>query len=123
MKNVLIVDKDLGFLFWVGELLAGANYQPWPACNATDAINLMNSKRTVPLDLLIVNASMRGASRLIAHFRRNRDDLKVIAVDGQDKALAGVNAWSERPESGNARARQKWLRVIERMLGSYKRAA
>jgi DNA-binding NtrC family response regulator len=122
MKNVLIVDKDLGFLFWLGEILAGANYQPWPACNAADAINLMASKRSAPLDLLIVNASVRGASRLIAHFRRHRADLKVIAVDGHNRALAGVNAWSERPDPVNTRAKQKWLRAIDRML-SYKRAA
>jgi DNA-binding NtrC family response regulator len=123
MKNVLIVDKDLGFLFWLGELLAGAKYQPWPACTAADAISLMGSKRTVPLDLLIVDASLRGASRLIDHFRRNRTKLKVIAVDGHSKLLRGVDAWSEKPDPANARERQKWLRAVDRMLSGYKRAA
>ena len=124
MKNVLIVDDNLGFLYWLGETLAGAHYQPWPATSALEAAAFMRSRRLTQLDLLIVNPSLRGALQLIARLRRNQPGLKVLAVDPlNDRQVRGVNAWRARPNSGDRSARQEWLREIERMFIRQKRAA
>ena len=124
MKNVLIVDDNVGFLFWLGEVLANANYQPWPACSAADASKMLRTKRLAQLDLLVVNPSLRGATPLIARLRRTRPTLKVLAVDPlNDKQVRGVNAWHARPNRADVSARQEWLREVGRIFSTQKRAA
>ncbi|HEX3742388.1 MAG TPA: hypothetical protein VHW09_00595 [Bryobacteraceae bacterium] len=124
MKNVLIVDNNLGFLYWLGEALAAAKYQPWPACSATDAAAVLRTRRLAQLDLLIVNPSLRGISRFIAKLRRTRPNLKILAVDPvNDRQVHGVNAWHARPSRGDRAARQEWLHEVERVFGSHTRAA
>jgi DNA-binding response OmpR family regulator len=124
MKNVLIVDDNVGFLFWLGEILAGANYQPWPACSAADASKMLRTRHLAQLDLLVVNPSLRGATAFIARLRRNRPTLKVLAVDPlNDTQVRGVNAWHARPNRADVTARQQWLREVERIFSTQKRAA
>ena len=89
MKSILIVDSDVGFIFWLGAALSGAGYQPWPACSPSDAISVAGREALARLDLLIVNASLPGVSKLIAHFHRTQASLKVMALGPQDKTLYG----------------------------------
>jgi len=124
MKNILIVDDDLGFLFWLGAVLTAADYQPWPACSVSDAIGGVSRKSMVRIDLLIVNPSLAGVSKLIALLRRTQAGLKVMALGPQDKtALPSVNAW--RPKSGRSddSAKREWARAIKHLSGRQKRAA
>jgi DNA-binding response OmpR family regulator len=123
MKNILIVDNDLGFVFWLGAVLIAADYQPWPACSPSDAITLLSRRPLVRLDLLIVNASLPGASKLITHFRRTQVQLKVMALGPQDKTLPGVNAWRQKPSRTDDSAKQEWVRAIKHMFGRWYRAA
>jgi hypothetical protein len=124
MKNVLIVDSDLGFIFWLAEALVEARHQPWPACSAMDAISMIKSRKLAPLDLLVVNPSLSGAAHLIRDLRRSQPDLKVLAVDPlNDRQVRGVNAWRARPHSGDQPAREKWLREIDRVFNTRDRAA
>lgn len=124
MKNVLILDSDIGFIFWLAKLLVEENYQPWPACSVLDANSIMNRRHLAPLDLLVVNPSIHGASHLIDTMRRKQPDLKILAVDPMnDRQVRGVNAWRARPHSADQSAKQKWLRDIHRLLRSHHRAA
>ena len=124
MKNILIVDNDLGFVFWLGEVLAGANYQPWPACSVSEALPIMDRKLLIPLDLLIVNPSLPGASHLIAHSRRSQAELKVIALgSNNERVTPAVDAWRRKPNPADLSAGQKWVRAIDRMFSGHKRAA
>ena len=89
MKNVLIVDNDLGFIFWLGAALVGAGYRPWPACSPSDAISVANRKPLSRLHLLVVNASLPGVSKLIAHLRRTQAHLRVSALGPWRQTGAG----------------------------------
>jgi hypothetical protein len=124
VKNVLIVDSDVGFIFWLAEVLVEANYQPWPACSALEAVSLVGRRHLAPLDLLIVNPSLRGALHLMSRLRRVQPDLKILAVDPlNDRQVRGVTAWRARPNAGDQSAKQKWAREIERILSVHHRAA
>ena len=123
MKNILIVDSDLGFIYWLGAVLIAADYQPWPACSPSDAISVMDRKPSVRLDLLIVNASLPGVSKTIAHFRRTQADLKVMALGPQGKALPGINAWRRKPGLIDDSAKREWVRAVEYMSSGQDRAA
>jgi hypothetical protein len=123
LKNILIVENDLGFLFWLGGALIAGDYQPWPACGVSEAKALID-EANIPIDLLIVDPSIPGVSRLIAALRRSQARLKVIAVGAEGKIkLPGVNAWRRKPDSGEASAKQEWLEAVKSMIVGHKRAA
>jgi len=114
MKNILIVDNDLGFLVWLGSILTAADYQPWPACSISDALDLVRRKLAVQLDLLIVNPTVPGVSKLNAHLRRTQTHLKVMGLGRQDDAsLPGADAWRLKPGPTDDSARQEWVRAVD----------
>jgi hypothetical protein len=123
MKNVLIIDNDLGFVFWLGDVLVRAGYQPWPARSSSEATSLAERRPLRRLDLLIVKASLPGVSGLIAQFRRTYQHIKVMAVGPQNGTLPGVNAWHPLPGPSDDSATQEWVRAIKDMAGRQHRAA
>ena len=123
MKNILIVDNDLGFIFWLGAALMGAGYQAWPASSLSEAISVTSRKPLIRLDLLIVNGSLRGASEVIAHIRRTQSQLQVMALGPQGKTLHGVKPWQPTPGLSEDLARQEWVQAVKQMSGKRNRAA
>jgi DNA-binding NtrC family response regulator len=123
MKNILIVDSDVGFIFWLGAALSDAGYQPWPACNSSDAISVAGRKALARLDMLIVNASLPGVTKLIAHFHQTQLHLKVMALGPQDEGLNGVDAWHPAPRFSDDSAKREWVRAVKNMCGRQNRAA
>lgn len=123
MKNILIVENDLGFIFWLGGALNAANYQPWPACRVSEA-NALVGKAAVPIDLLIVNPSLPGVSKLIALLRRSQAQLRVIALGTEGKIkLPDINAWRRKPSPAEKSAKQEWLAAVKKMFTRHKRAS
>jgi hypothetical protein len=124
MKNVLIVDNDLGFVYWSAQALTGLNCQPWPACSAGDATSILFIRHLAPLDLLIVNPCLRGASLLISRLRRSQPNLKVLGLGVEnEKAIRGVHAWHPRPAPDDAVGKSNWLHEIESLFSDRTRAA
>jgi hypothetical protein len=80
-KTVLIVDRDLGFVFWLGSALGGAGYKVFPAKGVPEATALI-SELKLELDLLIVNSSLDGAGNLVDAVRYSRRELKSLSVRG-----------------------------------------
>jgi DNA-binding NtrC family response regulator len=122
MKNILIVDDDLGFIFWLGTALIAAGYRAWPASSSSEAISFVGRKPATRLDLLIVNASLPGVSKLIAHLHRTQVHLNVMAV-GPQGTLPGVNYFQATPGLMDDAAKEEWVRAVKRMSGKQNRAA
>jgi DNA-binding response OmpR family regulator len=125
MKNILIVENDLGFIFWLGGTLVAADYQPWPACGVSDATELVG-KAAIAIDLLIIDPSLPDATKLIAVLRRSQADLKVIALGAKAKTkLAGIDAWRRKPSPAQepAKQEQEWLETVKDVFIGHKRAA
>jgi hypothetical protein len=117
MKNILIVDNDLGFILWLGRVLIGAHQQPLPACNVSDAMVLADAAN--PVDLLIINSSLPHSSEFITKMRRTQSKIKVIALDDEVKErLPHDHAWRSSPGQSGPSAEQKWLKAIKGLLGS-----
>jgi hypothetical protein len=68
MVTVLIIDNDLGFMFWLGQILNEAGYAVLPAKSASEAVELM-SENNIEADLLIINPSLPGVVRLVGELR------------------------------------------------------
>src|SRR5712691_4519414 len=115
MNNLFTAEYHLGFIFWLGGALVAGDYQPWPACGISDATELVE-KAALPIDLLIVDPSLPGVSKLTAILRRSQAELKVIALGAEVKTkLTGINAWLRKPGPTQepAKQEQEWLEAVK----------
>ena len=118
MVTVLIIDNDLGFIFWLGQILNDAGYAALPAKSASEAVHLM-SENNIEADLLIINPSLSGVVRLAEELRRSRPGIKVVAstsVEDQTCDLRGVDHFLLKPVRADEALRQIWLQTIRRLL-------
>ena len=77
MDTVLIVDGDLGFVFWLGQKLNEIGHRAWPAVTVSDAVAL--AKRVNP-DVLIINRALPDAAQFVESRRRFHEHLRVFAL-------------------------------------------
>jgi len=119
-KIVLIVDRDLGFVFWLGQSLDRAGYQALPAKSSADAIALLG-RFHFEIDLLILNPFLEGAPALAETLLRSHRHLKIIAAieeqQPSETRLTGVDASKHKPSVLDKHSRTEWLETIERVCG------
>jgi hypothetical protein len=109
------VDRDLGFVFWLGQALDDAGYQALPAKSIGDATELLG-QLNLEIDLLIVGLSVLGAREFADAVRRFQGHLKVIAVvdewEEPSSPFRGADASERRPLNPDNASRLQWLRTI-----------
>jgi CheY-like chemotaxis protein len=120
---VLIVDHDLGFLMWLGELFAELGYSSVPALQGRQALALARRLK-LPVTILIVNPKLRGAGRMVQVLAAANPELRLIII--RDSApgapnqtdLAGLRVQGslERPLPWETISRQEWLAKIRKVL-------
>ena len=76
---VLIVDDELGFLWWLGETFVKAGYQVVPALSCREALSLL---KTLDLgaDLVLVDPKLSGASRMLRLLKQANPQLMIIFI-------------------------------------------
>ena len=79
MKTILILDHNVGFVFWLGKILGEAGHQAIPALDIQEASTLIGSLG-LTLDVLIMNPAAQGAAEFIVTLRREHEGLRVIAA-------------------------------------------
>ena len=113
MTNILLVDSDLGFTFWLGQLLDEAGYEAFPAKSVTDAIQLLDQLK-FQIDLLIVNPTLEGAVSFASDLRHSHPQIKIVAV--HDPEVSGdwpeVDASRSKTHRTDDAARNEWLSFI-----------
>ena|ERR1700688_4775029 len=117
--TVLILDRDLGFVFWLGQVLINAGYQALPA-NSCEAGTELVRQLNLGIDMLIVSYSLPGADVFLNSLRHSQGHLKVIAVldAGEEpvKALSGADAAQHRPSLVNEGVETEWAETIKGVL-------
>jgi hypothetical protein len=115
---VLIVDQDLGFVCWLGELLAQAGCRAVPALNSRDAVRLV-ADLNLPIDVAIVDPGLGGVGEAIKTLRGQYPSLRTIAIGtpGQDAAGA-IDAKDSlaRPRDSARISRQECLKNVRTVL-------
>jgi hypothetical protein len=115
VKTILVVESDLGFLFWLGYTLCGAGYMALPAKSCQNASELL-SRLNVGIRLLIVNCSMPDAGAFAEELRRSHRELKVIALigDGEEPGpvFPGANASQHKYSCLGEVSELEWLETI-----------
>jgi hypothetical protein len=77
--TVLIVDQDLGFVWWLGDILHGIGCTVVPALSCQQAIILMK-ELNLNVDLLFVDPSLGGVSSMIEALSMGQNRIKIVDV-------------------------------------------
>jgi hypothetical protein len=117
---VLLIDDDLGALFWLGQALDRAGYEAFPAKSVPDALALLGEFRIIVTGV-ILNCSLPGAANLIATLRQLYQHLKVISLasDEYAPAMPGVNAICCKPAEISEQSRADWMQTVRAVLSTY----
>ena len=119
-KATLIVDSDLGFVFWLGQGLDLVGYAAFPARSVPAAQKLLEEFKIV-VDLLIINPALADCDRLIQTLRGANRRVDVIAIYDNEAdlhRLPDVELRCQKPERIDESTRHDLIREIERVSPS-----
>lgn len=116
--TVWIVDDDLGFVWWLGEIFTEAGCRALPALSCEQAVSLMK-QLDVGIDLLVLNPQLPGVIRMLQMLRGADANFKVVAIGKIPPVLATAihpQANLERPSSSDSISRLEWLTKVRKLL-------
>jgi DNA-binding response OmpR family regulator len=113
LRTVLIVDTDLGFVFWLGKILSEAGYQSIPATNVSDALTMIATLELQP-DLSVLNPSVPGADLFIERQRPSKR--KIVAIGDAETSNIAVDGYKRKPSRADEQAKSDWLDFITGVL-------
>ena len=123
--TVWIVDGDLGFVWWLGEIFTEAGCRALPALSCEQAVSLMK-KLNVGIDLLVLNPQLPGVIRMLKILSSAHPNFKIVAIGNASPALITAihpQANLERPSSSDSISRPEWLKKIRKLLKEMAAAA
>jgi CheY-like chemotaxis protein len=119
VQTILLVDTDLGFIFWLGQLLDVAGYEALPARSVPDALILL-AELKVSIALMIFNLSLPGVANLINTIRRSQPHVRLIGLAEDERAYAhpfpSLDACYRKPLEIGENARTEWLQIVHSVL-------
>ena len=116
--TVWIVDDDLGFVLWLGEIFTAVGCRALPALSTRQAASLMNELRT-GIDLLVVNPDLRGVAGMLQTLRLANRNLKIVFIVRSPQALTApiqAQANLERPSGSDPISRPEWIEKARILL-------
>jgi hypothetical protein len=124
----LIVDHDLGFVMWLGEIFAEVGCQAVPAFNCRQALALIQ-QIDLPIATLIINPELRGAKRMVKALTAANPNLRLVLIrnaaapeNAQGTGLpanpSGIQARFTlvRPAPAEPISRPEWAARIRKVL-------
>jgi hypothetical protein len=107
-KLVLILDDDLGFVMWLGQVLSRAGMVPVPAMSGHDALGRIRELK-IHLDLALINPRAPGATEFI---QKIADQTPVYTLESAASGGRGVlkRFTADEPAS------DKWVQKVKRAL-------
>jgi len=128
--TLLVLDNDLGFLFWLAMALEPCGHSVVPADTVSQANRLLRRLK-LSVDVLVVNPAVEGAARFSDDLRSRHPQLKVIALVSQEEKeseLPGIRADARHTkpdlntisalEGGENPAESEWARFIQQVAGN-----
>jgi DNA-binding response OmpR family regulator len=113
---VLIVDDDLGFVCWLGEIFNEVGYQPIPALNSLQAVSL-TKELNLEIGLVVMNPKLEGISEMIQNL--SPEPPRIIIIRDQTSEPVGTSqgiAMVERPSPKEPISRKEWLKKVRKVL-------
>ena len=79
VATILILDNDLGFAFWLGQILSAPHCTALPAFNVAEASELINHF-DLKIDFLIMNPAVPGAEEFTRALRKEHTQMRVATL-------------------------------------------
>jgi hypothetical protein len=114
---VLIVDEDLGFIWWLGQIFSQAGCQVVPTLSSDQTLSLARDLN-LKVDLVVVNPELSGISELIQALSSTRPP-KVVAIRNHDsniRVALPAHATLERPSGWGPVSEKEWLGCVRRLV-------
>jgi hypothetical protein len=118
---VLIVDEDLGFVWWLGQIFSQAGCQVVPTLSSDQTASLA-SDLNLKVDLFVVNPELSGVNELIQALSSTRCP-KVVAIRNHDSNVSvavPAHATIERPSGWGPVSEKEWLGCVRRLVKDIK---
>jgi len=122
VKTILIIDRDLGFVFWLGQVLDAAGFVAVPAKGIADAGEIV-AMLHLRVDVLIAPSAEDGLREFVEKLRFTSPDLQVIALTGEGDPWAVAAPLpraipKRKPQHRNEATRIEWLNLVQDLDGS-----
>jgi hypothetical protein len=118
-QTVLIVEEDLGFILWLGQVLTDAGYKAVPALSCQQAFFHIRHFN-VDVDAVFANRALSGISNLLQTLGRTNARLRIILINDPDidtsRAMIPAHAILEKPADGRNISRKEWLEKVKTAL-------
>jgi ActR/RegA family two-component response regulator len=114
---VLLIDCDLGFVFWLGRTLDRGGYEAFPAKSVPDALKLI-TELNLTVGLVVLNYSLPGAENLITTLRQSQKYSKIILLvdDAAEQVQLDADAKYRKPDGVDENSKAELLQTIGRVL-------
>jgi DNA-binding response OmpR family regulator len=109
---VLIVDRDLGFVMWLGHALVDAGFQAIPATSAEGAMYVVEKMRIAHVDVLIIDPDLPGSHHLRERLA-GRGTVKLITIG---TTAPEAEAMIERPVQGAPPSSRDYVDTVRRVI-------
>ena len=83
-SSVLVVDRELGFMFALSQALRRRNIAAIPCCSVAEAEALIE-KLDADLGVLLINCSCPGVCAFAQALRRRRTNLRVVGITSDSR--------------------------------------
>lgn len=114
---VLIVDEDLGFVWWLGQIFSQAGCQVVPTLNAGQMVSLTQDLN-LKVDLIVVNPELSGVPEMIRTLSTSRPP-KIVAIRNHNTDVGSslhADATLERPSGWGPVSEKEWLECVRRLV-------
>jgi hypothetical protein len=113
----LIIDRDLGFVMWLGEVFSELGWESVPALHCRQGLALAR-RLNAPITTLVISPELPGSGRLVKALLAANPGMRVVLIGDSAANAGGVHARCtlERPAPWEPISRPEWVAKIRRVL-------
>ncbi len=114
---MLIVDEDLGFVWWLSEMFSAAGCQVVPALSPSEIVSVTR-ELGLTIDMLVVNPDLAGISETIQALSQSRSPRIVSIREHNSPRDSAVDAHAtlERPSGSGQVSRDEWQACVKKLV-------
>jgi DNA-binding response OmpR family regulator len=117
VPTVLLVDEDIGFLWWLGEIFREIGFRCFPALNTADAIAIARAP-SIDIALLVLEPGMLGARSVIDAFENKTMPKILLLADNElsTRPALRADAVLVRPSATESISRADWVVRLKKLI-------
>ena len=111
----LIVDVDVGFIFWFGEIITKAGWNLVPALNCRQGVALAVMLDSY-IDVIVVNPALIGIHEMVESLSRVHRPMVVVVRDSKVEPGFHADGTIDRPDMGTQLSRIEAAETVRKLM-------